>query len=51
MCTTLLDVDYTDLDQQGNKVALSYYLNLTFKRVDEEWLLIHDQNTIHSKQS
>lgn len=50
MSYALVSVDYQDLDSKGSPVCLNYYLNLIFKKVDETWLMIHDQNTIFTKK-
>lgn len=50
MSYALVSVDYQDLDSKGSPVYLNYYLNLIFKKIDETWLLIHDQNTIFTKK-
>lgn len=42
----LLAIDYTDCDAEGNTIKMKYYLNLIFRKCDDAWLLIHDQNTI-----
>ncbi len=46
LSTALLDVIYYDLDTNGNKTELTYYLYLVFEKIDEKWYLIHDQNTL-----
>ena len=47
----LLKVDYKDIDSKGNEYSLNYYLTLLFKKSEEKWGLIHDQNTIFSKNT
>jgi uncharacterized protein (TIGR02246 family) len=42
---TLHDVVYHDLDAEGRPYEMRYLLSLTFARVDDVWLLLHDQNT------
>lgn len=42
----LLMVNYSDVDQNNNPYSLVYYLNLIFEKQNNEWKLIHDQNTI-----
>jgi len=46
MALALLLVDYDDLDPSGNPYHLQYYLSLSFMHVADQWLLIHDQNTL-----
>lgn len=46
MALALLLVDYDDLDPSGNPYHLQYYLSLSFVHVGDQWLLIHDQNTL-----
>lgn len=45
----LLSIDYSDLDEKGDAIQMTYYLNLIFRCFDKEWLLIQDQNTIFNK--
>ncbi|MBS4537725.1 nuclear transport factor 2 family protein [Clostridium sp. D2Q-11] len=47
MAYALIEVDYKDYDEEGNIIKMNYYLNLIFRKQEEKWLLIHDQNTIH----
>lgn len=39
------EIDYNDVDANGNPYNKIYYLTLIFKRIHEKWLLVHDQNT------
>lgn len=42
----LVEVDYHDVDRQGQPVHHTYFLSLIFRRhEDGRWLLTHDQNT------
>lgn len=43
----LLNINYKDCDADGNKIEMNYYLNLIFRKQNEKWLLIHDQNTVY----
>ncbi len=45
MGLALLLVQYHDLTPDGEPFDRQYYLNLIFSHVDDEWLLVHDQNT------
>ncbi|NDI34271.1 YybH family protein [Chengkuizengella sediminis] len=45
MSSTLLSVIYNDLDQEQKPYQKKYYLQLLFKKEDDKWLLIFDQNT------
>jgi hypothetical protein len=45
--SVLATIDYTDCDAEGNIIKMNYYLNLIFRKEDEKWLLIHDQNTVY----
>ena len=36
-----------DCDLEGNIIKVNYYLNLIFRKQDEKWFLIHDQNTVY----
>jgi hypothetical protein len=47
--TALLEVEYKDLDMDGEPYFLKYYLNLTFLFENEQWLLVFDQNTMLPK--
>jgi len=49
LSSALLSIDYKDLDENGKPVSMTYYLNLMFEEIQNEWLLIHDQNTIYKK--
>lgn len=42
----LLKVDYKDLDGKGNEYLMNYYLNLLFKKMEDQWRLVYDQNTL-----
>lgn len=44
--TCLSRVTYDDLDEKGKPYSMSYFLYLVFEQVDEQWFLIHDQNTL-----
>ncbi|QUI23349.1 nuclear transport factor 2 family protein [Vallitalea pronyensis] len=46
---TLIKVHYEELDENDNPTTMDYYLNLIFKKFDNRWLLIHDQNTVFEK--
>ncbi len=46
---TLIEVLYKDCDKDGNPISMNYFLNLIFKKIDDRWLLIHDQNTTFEK--
>lgn len=46
MAFGLTEIYYTDLNEKGEKITLEYYLNLVFQKFGENWLLVHDQNTI-----
>lgn len=39
------DVEYGDLDAQGEPYAKKYLLSLVFHRGADGWRLVHDQNT------
>jgi hypothetical protein len=43
----LVTIDYKDCDAERNIIKMNYYLNLIFRKQDEKWLLIHDQNTVY----
>lgn len=45
--TVLLSIVYKDVDENSNPIVMTYYLHLIFKKSGNEWLLIHDQNTIY----
>jgi len=49
MSTALLAIEYKDVDEKGNPILMTYYLNLIFKKINEKWLLIHDQNTTYKQ--
>ncbi|MCL2376158.1 MAG: nuclear transport factor 2 family protein [Defluviitaleaceae bacterium] len=42
----LLDVAYHDLDEDRNPYEMKYFLSLLFRKVDDKWILIRDQNTL-----
>ena len=42
----LLDVVYHDLDEDKNPCEIKYFLSLLFMKVDGNWILIRDQNTL-----
>jgi ketosteroid isomerase-like protein len=44
--SVLLDVHYTDVDDEGRPVDRDYFLGLTFAAVDGRWLLVFDQNSV-----
>lgn len=46
MGVALLLVTYQDVDEAGEPIQFQYFLSLTFAKRAEEWLLIHDQNTV-----
>ncbi|SHJ20062.1 YybH family protein [Lutispora thermophila] len=46
----LLKVNYKDIDFNGNEYSLNYYLTLLFKKIDGEWGLIYDQNTLFNNK-
>ncbi|WP_251553061.1 nuclear transport factor 2 family protein [Psychrobacillus sp. MER TA 171] len=41
----VVEIEYKDVDQNGNPYNKIYYLTLIFKKNNEKWLLVHDQNT------
>jgi uncharacterized protein (TIGR02246 family) len=41
----LFEADYRDVDTQGAPVRRRFLVGLVFARVDDEWLLLHDQCT------
>lgn len=45
IASALFEADYTDVDPAGEPVHERYLVGLVFTRVDEEWLLLHDQCT------
>lgn len=45
LALALLEVDYHDRDPHGHPYHKRYYLSLVFALYDDQWLLIHDQNT------
>jgi uncharacterized protein (TIGR02246 family) len=48
MGMALLDVDYTDIDGDGQRYEKHYYCCLVFVRASNSWLLSHDQHTFVS---
>lgn len=38
-------IHYDDLDEKGNPYHQDYYLHLIFEKEEDNWLLVHDQNT------
>ncbi len=46
ICTAFLSVLYKDVNEKNEPVILTYFLNLIFEKKDNNWFLIHDQNTI-----
>lgn len=44
--TAIYNVTYSDLDPDGNPYHLRYVLTLVFMKQSDEWLLVHDQNTM-----
>ena len=45
MGNALLKVDYREADRNGQPYQLDHYLSLLFKRDNDAWYLVHDQNT------
>lgn len=45
MAYALLAIHYEDIDMEGKPVHMKYYLNLIFKKYEDNWLLVFDQNT------
>lgn len=41
----VVEVDYRDVDPEGNPYSTIYYLTLIFRKISGKWLLVHDQNT------
>lgn len=46
MASALCLVTYDDVDEAGAAVQFQYFLNLIFAKQGNQWLLVHDQNTI-----
>jgi len=46
MATALCLVTYEDVDEAGEPVQFQYFLNLIFAKQGNQWLLVHDQNTV-----
>jgi len=46
MASALLLVTYEDVDEEGEPIQFQYFLNLIFAKYGDEWLVIHDQNTL-----
>jgi len=42
-----LDIDYRKQKEGEDPLHLNFYLNVIFKYIDGEWLLVHDQNTLY----
>jgi uncharacterized protein (TIGR02246 family) len=49
MAFALLEIDYHDLDPNGQPYHKRYYLSLIFALYDDRWLLVHDQNTFFTE--
>jgi hypothetical protein len=39
-------VDYKNIDANGKAFALQIYISFLFRKVDGDWFLIHDQNSV-----
>jgi hypothetical protein len=50
MASALCLVTYDDVDEAGVAVQFQYFLNLIFAKQGNQWLLVHDQNTIIDAQ-
>lgn len=50
MASALCLVTYDDVDEAGAAVQFQYFLNLIFAKQGNQWLLVHDQNTIIDAQ-
>jgi hypothetical protein len=50
MASALCLVTYDDVDEAGVAVQFQYFLNLIFAKQGNQWLLVHDQNTIIDTQ-
>ncbi|MEZ4865912.1 MAG: nuclear transport factor 2 family protein [Caldilineaceae bacterium] len=46
MASALLLVNYEDVDEEGEAVQFQYFLNLIFVKQGDQWLVVHDQNTM-----
>lgn len=42
----LLEITYYDLDENGNSYTMKYLLSLIFEKMEGQWKLIYDQNTM-----
>ena len=42
----LLDVTYQDLNEEGQPYEMKYFLSLLFKKTNDKWILLRDQNTL-----
>lgn len=40
-----LNLEYKDVDPDGNPIMMLLILNLIFEKRDDQWVLVHDQNT------
>lgn len=40
-----LNVEYKDVDADGKPIMMLLLLNLIFEKRDDQWVLVHDQNT------
>ncbi|RMH68783.1 MAG: DUF4440 domain-containing protein [Gemmatimonadetes bacterium] len=45
MAQALVQMDYSDMDPEGEEYHATIYLGLVFLRQKEQWVLIHSQNT------
>jgi len=45
MGSVLLHVNYSEQERAGKPYQAQQYLSLIFKKQNNEWLLVHDQNT------
>ncbi len=43
----LAEIEY--INQESNETELNYFLNLTFQKINNEWKLVYDQNTVIMK--
>ncbi len=42
----IFNATYNDLDAKGKPYSLNYIVTLVFIKKDDQWLLVHDQNTM-----
>jgi len=42
----LLNVIYHDLNEEGQPYEMKYFLSLLFKKTNDKWILLRDQNTL-----